>query len=130
MFGVRTSTSSSTRCPWWARVANGATFHFIRYCSASHKICRRRPGGSLPGRAIVASEPGTDAGELGQQVDGSSRHPGTPHALRYWFGSALREGGVDSLVIKELMGHESLATTAIYVDVPVRQRIAVISGLS
>jgi len=55
--------------------------------------------------------------------------PGTPHALRHWFGSALREGGVDSLVIKELMGHESLATTAIYVNVPVRQRIAAISSL-
>ncbi|WP_370531323.1 hypothetical protein [Nakamurella sp. PAMC28650] len=32
--------------------------------------------------------------------------PGTPHALRHWFGPALREAGVDSLVIKELMGHE------------------------
>jgi len=39
--------------------------------------------------------------------------PGTPHALRHWFGTALREAGVDSLVIKELVGHESLATTAI-----------------
>ena len=38
--------------------------------------------------------------------------PGTPHALRHWFGTALRAAGVDSLVIKELMGHESLATTA------------------
>ncbi len=52
--------------------------------------------------------------------------PGTPHALRHWFGSALREAGVDSLVIKELMGHESLATTAIYVDVPLRQRSAAV----
>ncbi len=50
--------------------------------------------------------------------------PGTPHALRHWFGSALREAGVDSLVIKELMGHESLATTAIYVDVPLRQTVS------
>ncbi len=48
--------------------------------------------------------------------------PGTPHALRHWFGSTLRAHGVDSLVIKELMGHESLGTTAIYVDVPLRQR--------
>ena len=48
--------------------------------------------------------------------------PGTPHALRHWFGTALRAAGVDSLVIKELMGHESLATTAIYVDVPLTQR--------
>lgn len=52
--------------------------------------------------------------------------PGTPHALRHWFGSALCEAGVDSLVIKELMGHESIATTAIYVDVPVRQRTAAV----
>jgi site-specific recombinase XerD len=37
-------------------------------------------------------------------------------------GTALRAAGVDSLVIKELMGHESLATTAIYVDVPLTQR--------
>ena len=37
--------------------------------------------------------------------------------------------GVDSLVIKELMGHESLATTAIYVKVPVRQRIEAVESL-
>ena len=55
--------------------------------------------------------------------------PGTPHALRHWFGSALRESGVDSLVIKELMGHESLATTAIYVRVPVKQRIEAVDSL-
>jgi integrase/recombinase XerD len=55
--------------------------------------------------------------------------PGTPHALRHWFGTALREAGVDSLVIKELMGHESLATTAIYVDVPLRQRTAAVDQL-
>ena len=55
--------------------------------------------------------------------------PGTPHALRHWFGSALREAGVDSLVIKELMGHESLATTAIYVDVPLKQRSSAVSLL-
>ena len=42
--------------------------------------------------------------------------PGKPHSLRHWFGSTLKDAGVDSLVIKELMGHESLATTAIYVQ--------------
>ena len=55
--------------------------------------------------------------------------PGTPHALRHWFGSALLEAGVDSLVIKELMGHESLATTAIYVDLPLKQRSSAVSLL-
>jgi integrase/recombinase XerD len=47
--------------------------------------------------------------------------PGTPHALRHWFGTKLREMGADSLTIKELMGHESMATTAIYVGIPLRQ---------
>ena len=47
--------------------------------------------------------------------------PGTPHALRHWFGTKLRELGADSLTIKELMGHESMATTAIYVGVPLSQ---------
>ena len=32
-------------------------------------------------------------------------------------------------MIKELMGHESLATTAIYVDVPVKQHSAAVSLL-
>jgi integrase/recombinase XerD len=36
--------------------------------------------------------------------------PGKPHSLRHWFGSSLKGTGVDSLVIKELMGHESLTT--------------------
>ncbi len=73
---------------------------------------------------------------LGNSVSASISHvmdragiPGTPHALRHWFGSALREAGVDSLVIKELMGHESLATTAIYVDVPLGQRASAIGLL-
>jgi len=56
--------------------------------------------------------------------------PETPHALRHWFGTALRAEGVDSLVIRELMGHESLATTAIYVDVPLIQRTTAVGHLS
>ena len=52
-----------------------------------------------------------------------------PHALRHWFGSALREAGVDSLIIRELTGHDSLATTAIYVDVPLRQRASAVASL-
>lgn len=47
---------------------------------------------------------------------------GTPHSLRHWFASSLRSADVDTLVIKELMGHESLASTAIYTLVPMTQR--------
>ncbi len=55
--------------------------------------------------------------------------PGKPHSLRHWFGSTLKEAGVDSLVIKELMGHESLATTAIYVQVPLRMQSTAVNLL-
>ena len=43
--------------------------------------------------------------------------PGTPHALRHWYGSSLRRAGVDLRVVQELMRHSSLATTALYMDV-------------
>jgi len=57
--------------------------------------------------------------------------PGKPHSPRHWFGSSLKGTGVDSLVIKELMGHESLATTAIYVNprVPLRMQCAAVNLL-
>jgi len=57
--------------------------------------------------------------------------PGKPHSLRHWFGSSLKGTGVDSLVIKELMGHESLATTAIYVNprVPLRMQCTAVNLL-
>jgi len=55
--------------------------------------------------------------------------PGKPHSLRHWFGSTLKEAGVDSLVIKELMGHESLATTAIYVQVPLKMQCTAVNLL-
>ena len=55
--------------------------------------------------------------------------PGTPHALRHWFASALRAAGVDTLVIKELMGHDSLTTTAIYVHIAMDQQQAAVAAL-
>jgi site-specific recombinase XerD len=60
---------------------------------------------------------------------GPGRRPGKPHSLRHWFGSTLKEAGVDSLVIKELMGHESLATTAIYVQVPLKMQCSAVNLL-
>ena len=40
---------------------------------------------------------------------------GNPHALRHTFGSALAEAGVDLAVMRELLGHAHVNTTARYI---------------
>ncbi|BDE06461.1 tyrosine recombinase XerC [Vulcanimicrobium alpinum] len=47
----------------------------------------------------------------------------TPHTLRHTAATHLYEHGADLLVIKEILGHESLATTQIYTKVA-RKRVS------
>lgn len=55
---------------------------------------------------------------------------GKPHHLRHWFGTTLVRNGVDLRTVQELMRHESLATTQIYVEVSDQQRRRGIDTLS
>lgn len=48
--------------------------------------------------------------------------PGTAHSLRHWFGTTLVDAGTDLRVTQELLRHQSLANTQIYVKVSDRRR--------
>lgn len=40
--------------------------------------------------------------------------PATAHCLRHWYGTELYRATKDILLVRDLMGHESVATTQIY----------------
>jgi integrase/recombinase XerC len=49
------------------------------------------------------------------RVSGVAKHA-TPHTLRHSFATHLVENGVDLETVRELLGHESLATTGVYLQ--------------
>lgn len=53
----------------------------------------------------------------------------TPHQLRHYYGTSLARNGVNLRVVQQLMRHESLATTQIYVQVDAEQMRAGVATL-
>lgn len=55
--------------------------------------------------------------------------PGSGHALRHWFGTALVDGGTDLRTTQVLMRHSSLAVTQLYVKVRDHRKVEAIGRL-
>ena len=55
--------------------------------------------------------------------------PGTPHALRHWFGSTLLAGGADLRTVQDGLRHASVATTQVYTKIPDDRRHEAVRGL-
>jgi site-specific recombinase XerD len=55
------------------------------------------------------------------ELSGIKQHA-SPHTLRHSFATHLLENGVDLETVRELLGHESLATTGVYLSVAMEHK--------
>ena len=78
----------------------------------------------FPSYAHQTTHPHIDSKAVTRAVGNTMRRAGvnaTAHQLRHWYASTLLDEGVDVRVVKELMRHESIATTEIYTQVSMKK---------
>ncbi len=85
------------------------------------------------GKAAGQSVFGVSEQVLYRAVRGLSRRVGLhgfhPHSTRHYFASRLLEKGADIRAVQELLGHEDLNTTAVYLSVTARRLESAVANL-
>ncbi len=110
-FGVSMPYALARKSP---RAARSVAWYFL-FCSETLSNDPLRPGSPLmrhhihPDGIAKAVRRATSAAKIRKRV--------TPHLLRHAFASHLIETGTDIRVLKELMGHNSIETTQVYLHV-------------
>lgn len=95
----------------------------INHCAAAaiESYLRVRPSSSDPALFLGRGGHGLTPAHVWRifrtiyRVSGVQKHA-TPHTLRHSFATHLVENGVDLETVRELLGHESLATTGVYLQ--------------
>ena len=107
-------------CPLWAET--GAALSRIVDSSALERRVFRNVRGDAFTRDGVAHALRKYVALAAREVPALRRHRVTPHVLRHSCAVALLQAGVDVTVIRDYLGHASVATTSRYISTNVQMK--------
>ena len=144
--GIRISATLAMKWDWidWhdgcimvpAKHNKGGTKYKVAITHAAHDVLARRHAESKHAYVFPHEDTGeryTYAGgadPIERAIKKSKVPRGTPHDLRHTFGRWLHLQGVPQAVISRMLGHNSIATTDIYVNMDDESSIRVMRALS